>query len=467
MAAIQNRWTGDGLPNGTALSSSNVNTAGNGATVKLSMSGAATATTEGHGARIVAPTTSDIARFDAVLTAATKALVTQQIITLPTVTGAVPVMLAVRAGTTTVGSMAYASDGGLSLLASGSYIGASRPPTLPAGSRVLLDVVAALSAAPTTTNGRLFWRVRNLSNAAWNGGADFFYDSGYTLDLGVADLTEVRFGGTTGVYASPGLLIEGIGWQTATVNPADTSREAASAYFADAPDFNAAPTVTLPGPVTATAGQQVQISATVADPDGDPITTSWTVVAAESSDTPTLTGASTATVSLTAPAAGNVVVLRCTVTDSGGKTASATTEVRVPLAGSAAITPLPIPVTIVSGAITRSGVAASDGAALGDADDTTYLETGPTTSTQVSRVRLRPAVSRSVLSIDVRFSAATDTQGVTPSTTATVKLLDAGTVRQSWTVTAGATAAPSTLTVTTPSAITDWGGLYLQFEGTP
>lgn len=219
-----------------------------------------------------------------------------------------------------------------------------------------------------------------------------------------------------------------------------------------APTVNIAPTTQSPA-----AGGAFSATATATD-DGSIASYAWSVVSASSTATPTLTGATTANVSGTAPAAGNVVTLQATVTDDGGLTATDTAEVRVPIAGSATGVPLALDGTSKVGTWTRAGAATTDGAALADALDTTYLETGALSATEQSaRFRLQPSAARSSGKFTLRLGTDTGTG------TALVKLYEGNTLRQSWTqaITSTATDYDFTFDAGTITAVTDWGNLYL------
>lgn len=227
------------------------------------------------------------------------------------------------------------------------------------------------------------------------------------------------------------------------------------------PAANVLPSVSLTANQNVSAGATVTATATATDSDGSIASYAWTVVGASSTSTPTLTGASTATVTLTAPAAGNLVTLQCVVTDNSGGTATATTEVRVPLAGATTVRPLALAAT--GAAWTNTGGAASDGAALADGSDTTYLESPSLTSTESARrVRLQPVNTRATDTVTVRLFTDTGTANTT------VRLYEGATVRQSWTQAVTTTPTDYTFTASagTISAVGDWSGLYLEVGAT-
>lgn len=228
------------------------------------------------------------------------------------------------------------------------------------------------------------------------------------------------------------------------------------------PPINADPTVDAGANQTVAAGATVNLSASASDTDGTIASHAWTFDY-PTSGAPSLTGGSTATPSFTAGAAGSLYVLRDTVTDSGGATASDTVEVRVPTAGT--LTPLPDYPTITVGAWSNVGGAASEGAALADASDTTYLE-GPTASgTEASkRVRLTPSTTRSGMTITARIA-----QSVSGSMTVTARLYEGTTLRETFgSVSSSTTITDRVLTVAsgTLSAISDPGNLWLEMAYT-
>jgi len=251
---IANRWTGNGVPDGEAVTTGNVNATGNGANVTRNASGTPTFLYAGDGFSVVTSGAADLARIDA--TVSGTAVRAQVKLTVGATPSAQQDVIQVRNASATVAAPLVATDRTIQIHDVGANIVASKTPVVAVGDVVLIDVVAALSSTATTSNGRLFYRVRNLTNEAWNSGVPFFYDSGYTRDLGTAVFTAVRFGKmATGLLADPGFTFEAPGWEVITVNPADTSAGAAAAYFADPPPIVvqlATPVVTLVSKTDAT-----------------------------------------------------------------------------------------------------------------------------------------------------------------------------------------------------------------------
>ena len=260
-------------------------------------------------------------------------------------------------------------------------------------------------------------------------------------DLGA--LTQMRAGKTSTPAASQ-FWLDSLAWNTDS-----------DATGLIGPPVNSAPTVDAGTNQNVTSGATVGLSATASDTDGSISGYSWSFVY-PTSGAPTLTGATTQTPSFTAGAAGSLYVLQCQVTDNGGATATDTVEIRVPKSTDFATLPMD---GVAVGAWTRAGAASTDGAALADSDDSTYTESPDfTASTQTEEYRLEPIVARDSLTFTVR-GLQTAAGGTTQ-----VSLVEGATVRQTWTITPGTSAGNSTLTVTNPSAIVDWGNLRLRFS---
>lgn len=223
---------------------------------------------------------------------------------------------------------------------------------------------------------------------------------------------------------------------------------------------NQAPTVSLAAFQNVSAGATVTATATPSDVDGTIASHAWNVVAASSTATPTLTGSTTATVTFTAPAAGNLVTLRYVATDDDGATVEAFHEVRVPATGN--FTTLALDGTTTNGTWTRAGAATTDGAALADSDNSTYTQSPDYTALATTEeYRLQPITARSSLTL-TPWTA----QPVAGGTT-TMSLVEGTTVRQTWTLSppSGTTPGSQTCTVDNPAAISDWGNLRVRFSG--
>lgn len=275
MSVIANQWTGDGLAEDTPITSANVATAGNftGTAVTwtrgVSSSPAPTTfTTKNHGMRYVGAVSSvgDIRGTFAV----SNAIRLQLKVTAGDITTAAADILQGRV------SASGARAGGILvdqnrlpyINNSSNATQGSKGPALALSDTVLLDMVIVQDAtAPTTTNGRIFARIKNLTNTTWNGAGELFYDTGYTTNTGAGGLTQAYAGQNGGgVLGSTNPWdFEFFGIEPITVSTSDTSATAAKAYFADAPTVStplSTPVVSLgakttPTTVGGTDGTQV------------------------------------------------------------------------------------------------------------------------------------------------------------------------------------------------------------------
>ena len=218
---------------------------------------------------------------------------------------------------------------------------------------------------------------------------------------------------------------------------------------------NLPPTGTISANQNVSAGATFNASVTASDPDGSIASYAWSVLGAKSTSTPTLTGASTANVSGTAGAAGSLHTLQCIVTDNGGATTTLTTEVRVPLAGNAAVVPLAL--DGASSGMTRVG-GTTAGGVLADSSDSTYMETGALTDVeQWHEFRWQPHGNRTTGQLTpIRLGTDTGTAN------AVIYLKEGSTVRQSWSqpITSTATDYTYTMSGATIAAISDFSNLF-------
>jgi hypothetical protein len=249
MSAIANQWTGNGLADGTTITSANVNTTGNGSTVSGGFTtGTATMVTEGDGFRVETSTTTAIRRIDCTISGTAVRVQVKTTIRARPATANSNIFV-IRDGSTSFVQFYVTPAGVAGVLMTGIGPSGAETPALAVGDTVLVDLVVTQSASPTTTNGRVFYRLRNLTNTSWNTTGEFFFDSGYAVNAGTVTYTAVRFGKMQSeTLPAPGLLYEFPGWETITVSPSDTSEAAAKTYFADAPTSNtplATPVVAL------------------------------------------------------------------------------------------------------------------------------------------------------------------------------------------------------------------------------
>lgn len=312
---------------------------------------------------------------------------------------------------------------------------ASKPATaLTNGTKYFVELAVQLESAAAAGDGVIEFLITDVAGST----VHTFSLTGQST--GTAIPAQYRFGG----------VLTASGWTADDTD--DVAANPLSSGWLGGP-ANTPPSVTITGNQDVAAAATVLVSVSATD-DGSIASYAWTVVAASSTSTPTLTGATTSGISLTAPAAGNLVTLQCVVTDNLGATTTVTTEVRVPLSGT--FTTLAIAGT---GGWTNTGGAANSGAALADASDTTYEESPDYTTTESElRQRLQPLTPRSALSLVPR-SFVTATGGTTK-----FRLYEGNTLRQEWTLTQNLAATDQTVTLTSPGTVSDWGKLFVAWS---
>lgn len=225
-----------------------------------------------------------------------------------------------------------------------------------------------------------------------------------------------------------------------------------------------APTVSAGANQSVSAGATVNLAATAT---GTGLTYAWAYTY-PTTGAPTLTGATTATPSFTAGAAGSLYILTCSVTDTNSQTTtSSPVEVRVPLSG-VGTEMRPISATPTG---TWTVVGGTTGAVLADESDTTYLESPILSTTEATtRSRFQPSANRIDGTVSVRL-AKTDTG------TATVKVrlfIGSGstTIIEEWTITPTTTVAdyPHALAANTLTTITNtndgWNQIRVEVAAT-
>lgn len=234
MARIASQWTGRGLAPGTAITATNVNDPGNGDTVTRGISGSPSFVTAGDGFRVTTATASDLAFINGPLTPSA-CLLGQVVLTEGGALSADVQLAGARTSSASIGQIALAVDRRVGIRTANNVPGTFSP-ALGVGDRVLIDFVFAQHTTPTASNGRIFYRVTNLTDPTWNTTGEFFHDTGYTQNLGTAPFELIRYGKqNNSTLPAPGALFEFLGWQPIVVSVTDTSQAAAEAYFADAP----------------------------------------------------------------------------------------------------------------------------------------------------------------------------------------------------------------------------------------
>ena len=250
------RWTGNGLADGTTLTSGNINAEGNGDPLGPPNG---TLVTAGNGFTFGSATVSQINRQNATFTASKGGVFQGYYTPEGSPTTASERIGNFRSASANATGFSHLTTGEVVFEFGTAPVVASRTPALIAGHLYQIDWVTALSASPTTSNGRQFWRIKDLTDPTWNTTGDFFYDTGYVGNAGTADLSIFRVGKLAGTGAVPvNSKIEWMGWDAVTVAPSDTSRAQAEAYFL-------APAVVA---VTATGGMTLGGSSVAGSPGG-------------------------------------------------------------------------------------------------------------------------------------------------------------------------------------------------------
>jgi len=311
----------------------------------------------------------------------------------------------------------------------------------------------------------LAWVLDQGSSATTGSITAHLYDTDGTTIIGTWASTTANLLGATAKLASGWTLGSVSGDQTITLDVdnvyTDDGQTVEPAQIVAG--ANVAPTAAYDAPGTSVAaGAQVSSTLTGTDSDGTIVQYEHTIYF-DSSGAVTLTGAGAAQCTLTAPAAGGLVILRGRVKDnSGAWSPYVYKEIRVP---SSAQTVGPLPIVAEGTGFTRVGTATTDGGALADADNTTYLETNNALSSTVQtlRIRVTPTVTKSG-TLAVIFTL----RRTGPSCTAAIRLMQGNVNRGSLgsiTVTDSWADYELDLSTTQAAAITDWGNLYGEVDG--
>lgn len=400
------RWTGDAVANGTAVTTGNVNTAGNGDTVAFNSSGTFTAA-YGEGLEVTGAAAA-IARLDLAYTAGKGAV--GQIFYRPwqQPVGAAEILFLFRSASATAGSVVHRPSGELTFQNSANAQNAAyNSPALIVGHLYQIDVVAALSASPTTSNGRMFYRVRDLTDPTWNTTGEFFIDTGYTLNLGTVDLSNARVGrvsNASGAIATgtPSAFSQ-IGWDAATVSTS-TDPTIAKSHFMAAPAANTPPTASAGTDQAVATGTLVTLHGTDSDTDGTIASRQWT----KSSGPAATLSSSTVPAPTFTPAAAGTYVFSYVVTDNAGATS----------------TPDSVTITVVDPpvvAYARISVVEIDASGSTGGTPTLTQTSGPTVSITgptagVFQVALpEPLTANVVLSLSATNAGGTDIEAITIS----------------------------------------------------
>lgn len=442
------RNNSEGGANGAAVTTGNTGGSSGNAfdTVSILGSSAINFSTEQamHGTRsLKIVTNATDAQYVEWLTTASASAAFRAYVYLPSLPTSANGLIQLRtAGGGTVLANILVTNGNVQVQNSGGTTIATTTTTLPTGQWLRLEAAITNGNASTGTF-KMDWYVGDSTSAI---AAQSVSLTGQ--NFGTSNIGRIRIGRTAAFGTFAAFYIDDIAFQDGTTT-----------YLG--PASNVAPTVSAGSTQSVAPGATVNLAATATDSDGSIASIAWTFDY-PSSGAPALTGGTTLTPSFTAGAAGAFYMLRVTVTDDGGATATATVEVRVPAAGNTEARPLAQAATGL-GTWTRTG-GTTDGGVLADESDATYLESASVSGTeQTRRVRLSPTATRSTAQIVLRFGTDAGTASVQ------VRLYEGTTLRQSWSqasVPTGAADYTFALSAPTIAAITDWGNLSVEVGAT-
>lgn len=229
-------WHGNGLANGTSITSTGIaNTAGNGDTVAYASSGTTgTMVTAGDGVEISGGTDA-IKRFDCTLGLPSRQVQGQVLYTHNgngSSGGTAIVWVRHASGNALV---VGTNNGGQLIVYDTTGLYTTPTPTFDVGDKFHVRYIVIVDpTAPTTTNGRFVVWIKNLSDPAWNTTGEVFVDSGYTRNVGVGDITVIRYCKPDVSSIPVANRYERLGWETDMGIPTSaTSRAAIEPYFMD------------------------------------------------------------------------------------------------------------------------------------------------------------------------------------------------------------------------------------------
>lgn len=252
------------------------------------------------------------------------------------------------------------------------------------------------------------------------------YNGDSLTPTGTLSLTGVNLGTAVASHMDVGSPNSGSATDAHYFDSVQTNN-GASSFIGPYVVVNQVPEVTAGPAQSVAAGATATLSFGVTDVDGT-IASRATTFDFPTSGAPSISGGTGNTPSFTAGSAPNLYIVKHTATDDDGGVGSATTEVRVPTAGAGTSNPVAMDATAETGTWSLVGSATTDGAALADASDATYVESGSITGTaQETTIRLLPRNALASGSITVRLSTDTGTAN------ATVRLRRGTTVLQEWT----------------------------------
>lgn len=248
----QYKWYGTAMSSGDPITTANANTEGNGDPLSWIPAGTADTTTptasghyralyfrdaQGSGVSIEARDGS-IARFD--LNASGGSFLSAcQFIYVPSGTpGSDSAIIAGRNIASSPNFSMYLFHQVANTLAfrnaSSVNVSGGVTPALVANDAYQIDlaVITNTTVTPTTSNGRIIGRVRSLSNpTGWNSGSEFYFDTGYTVNVTADKTSFFRIGKTSTAVLHPEFKIKNLQWRYSdTVETSTTKAQALSNF---------------------------------------------------------------------------------------------------------------------------------------------------------------------------------------------------------------------------------------------
>jgi hypothetical protein len=309
---------------------------------------------------------------------------------------------------------------------------------------VLASTAAAAWAIDRWNRIECFW---NNSGGSAAGTATLeVYDGDSLTPTGTLNVTTANLGTAVASHMDVGSPNSGSATDAHYFDSVQTNNGATS-FIGPYVVVNQVPDVTAGAAQDVAAGATATLAFSVTDIDGT-IASRATTFDFPTSGTPSISGGTGNTPSFTAGAAPQLYLVKHTATDDDGGVGSAVAEVRVPTVGAGTSNPVAMDATAKVGTWTKVGGSATEGAALADASDLTYMESAAISGTsQEITVRLLPRNALASGSITVRLSTDTGTA------TATIRLRRGTTVIQEWTQAVTATPTDYVLTLS-GSAVT-------------
>lgn len=229
------RWTGRALPAGTTLTTGNVNNAGNGDTVTFTTSGTFTAVMASDGVEVVATASSPVVRFDCARTSGLYGV--SQLFYTPRENYATsPAVVQFRSASANSGQVWHFSNGKIGVGNAAATGLVSSTVAMVFDHEYLIDFVVVVGG--TTSNGRAIFRAMDLTDPTWNTTGDFYYDSGYTVNMGTANLVTHRHGKIGTEIATAGMRFRQIGWNPLSSVDTSLTRSIAESHFMAFPNLD-------------------------------------------------------------------------------------------------------------------------------------------------------------------------------------------------------------------------------------